>query len=223
MRSVGIFLVAALLGSGIAASTAARSAPAEGAAAAPSPQVAPALQTGPPGSTAPDLVLVNGTVVTVDRAFSLAEAVAVTGDRITAVGPTARIRALAGPATTVIDLGGAHADSRTDGQPPPFRRRRPRRGSVTGPLARRRLCRGGRARAPDGRGRCGGVEQRLARSATAREAPAVARRPRQGGAEPSGGPRPRRPRVRGELGGAAPLADRREDAGAGRGTADALP
>ncbi len=63
---------------------------------------APAAQPG----AAPDLVLVNGHVVTVDRAFSLAEAVAVTGDRITAVGTSARIRGLAGTATTVVDLRG---------------------------------------------------------------------------------------------------------------------
>ncbi len=64
---------------------------------------APAAQ---PPETAPDLVLLNGRGITVDRAFSVAEAVAVTGDRITAVGTTARIRALAGSATRRIDLGG---------------------------------------------------------------------------------------------------------------------
>ncbi|HUU33172.1 MAG TPA: amidohydrolase [Vicinamibacterales bacterium] len=63
---------------------------------------APAAQP----AAAPDLVLVNGRVVTVDRAFAVAEAVAVTGDRITAVGTSARIRALAGSGTTVIDLRG---------------------------------------------------------------------------------------------------------------------
>ncbi len=57
--------------------------------------------------TPPDVVLVNGTVRTVDRAFSTAEAVAITGDRITAVGTSAQVRALAGPATRLIDLGGA--------------------------------------------------------------------------------------------------------------------
>ena len=59
-----------------------------------------------PRATAPDLVLLNGRVITVDRTFSIAEAVAVTGDRITAVGTTARIRALASSATRRIDLGG---------------------------------------------------------------------------------------------------------------------
>ena len=55
---------------------------------------------------APNLVFYNGTVITVDRTFSVAEAVAVTGDRITAVGASARIRALAGSDTALIDLRG---------------------------------------------------------------------------------------------------------------------
>ena len=56
---------------------------------------------------APDLVLVNGRVYTVDEAQPWVEAVAVTGDRISQVGTTADIRAMAGPGTRVIDLGGA--------------------------------------------------------------------------------------------------------------------
>lgn len=63
---------------------------------------APAAQS----AAAPDLVLVNGKVVTVDRAFTVAEAVAITGDRITGVGTSAGIRALAGAGTTVVDLRG---------------------------------------------------------------------------------------------------------------------
>lgn len=65
-----------------------------------------AIAAQAPTAAAPDLILVTGHVLTVDRAFSTAEAVAITGDRITAVGTTARIRALAGPGTRVIDLGG---------------------------------------------------------------------------------------------------------------------
>jgi predicted amidohydrolase YtcJ len=57
----------------------------------------------------PDLILAGGTVYTLDEARPWAEAVAITGDRITAVGPDAEIRALAGPATRVIDLAGAFA------------------------------------------------------------------------------------------------------------------
>lgn len=54
----------------------------------------------------PDLLLLNGHVLTVDRTFSTAEAVAVSGERITAVGPTAELKRLAGPSTRTIDLGG---------------------------------------------------------------------------------------------------------------------
>ena len=65
--------------------------------------VSPAAQ---PPAAPPDMVLYNGNVLTVDRAFTVAEAVAVTGERITAVGTSARIRALAGRSTRQIDLGG---------------------------------------------------------------------------------------------------------------------
>ncbi len=54
-----------------------------------------------------DLVLLNGRVYTVDPARPWAEAVAVAGDRILAVGSTAEVARLAGPATRRIDLGGA--------------------------------------------------------------------------------------------------------------------
>ena len=53
-----------------------------------------------------DIVLVNGKIVTVDERFTIAQAVAVRGDRIVAVGTTADINRLAGPATRRIDLGG---------------------------------------------------------------------------------------------------------------------
>ena len=55
---------------------------------------------------APDLVLHGGKVVTVDARFSIAQAVAVRGDRIVAVGSDDAVRALAGPATRQIDLRG---------------------------------------------------------------------------------------------------------------------
>ncbi len=54
-----------------------------------------------------DRIFVNGKVVTVDDEFSIAEAVAVRGDRIAAVGSNEEIRRLAKPATDVIDLDGA--------------------------------------------------------------------------------------------------------------------
>jgi len=66
----------------------------------------PACQT-PPSVTAPDLVLAGGVVYTVDAERPSAEAVAITGSRISAVGSDAEIRALAGPATRVIELNGA--------------------------------------------------------------------------------------------------------------------
>src|SRR5580692_9306600 len=57
-------------------------------------------------ATAPDLVIVNAKVYTVDQAFSTAEGLAVTGGMITAVGSTAQLRRLAGPSTTILDLSG---------------------------------------------------------------------------------------------------------------------
>src|ERR1700730_3994985 len=57
-------------------------------------------------ATAPDLLIVNARVYTVDRAFSIAEGLAVTSGRFTAVGSTAQLRRLAGPSTKILDLGG---------------------------------------------------------------------------------------------------------------------
>jgi predicted amidohydrolase YtcJ len=53
-----------------------------------------------------DLVLVNGKIVTVDDRFTVAEALAVSGRRIAAVGSNAEIERLKGRDTRVIDLGG---------------------------------------------------------------------------------------------------------------------
>ena len=53
-----------------------------------------------------DLIFTRGTVHTVDAQNSIAEAVAVTGDRISAVGSNADVSATAGPNTTRIDLHG---------------------------------------------------------------------------------------------------------------------
>ena len=53
-----------------------------------------------------DLVLVNGAIITVNPRDAIAEAVAITGGRIVAVGTNAEIRARAGAATQVVDLGG---------------------------------------------------------------------------------------------------------------------
>jgi len=56
----------------------------------------------------PELVFLNGQVLTADsdQDFTIAEAVAVRGNRIFAVGSSAHIRRLAGPQTRVIDLKG---------------------------------------------------------------------------------------------------------------------
>ena len=55
---------------------------------------------------APDTILYNGKIVTVDDIFSIQEAVAIRGDRIAAVGDNDRMLALAGPDTWSVDLGG---------------------------------------------------------------------------------------------------------------------
>jgi len=55
---------------------------------------------------APDMVLVNGRIVTVDDYFSIQDAIAIRGERITAVGTDEAILGLAGPATRTLDLAG---------------------------------------------------------------------------------------------------------------------
>ena len=54
----------------------------------------------------PDVIVINAKVITVDERFTIAQALAVRGDRIVAVGPTQEIAALAGPATRRIDARG---------------------------------------------------------------------------------------------------------------------
>jgi hypothetical protein len=53
-----------------------------------------------------DLILVGAKVLTGDSNRPAAEAVALAGERIRAVGPSAEIRRLAGPRTRVVDLRG---------------------------------------------------------------------------------------------------------------------
>ena len=55
---------------------------------------------------APDLVLLNGKIFTSDAAHPYVQALAIRGERITATGDSAKIRALVGPHTKEIDLGG---------------------------------------------------------------------------------------------------------------------
>ena len=63
----------------------------------------------PPAHPIADMVIQNGNIVTVDDAAPRVEAVAITGDRITAVGTRAEILPYIGDNTEVIDLGGMTA------------------------------------------------------------------------------------------------------------------
>ena len=62
------------------------------------------LSKGSPA--APDLIVHNAVVLTMDPDMPKASALAVTGDRFVAVGSDEDVLALAGPSTTVIDLEG---------------------------------------------------------------------------------------------------------------------
>ncbi|HET7622661.1 MAG TPA: amidohydrolase [Gemmatimonadaceae bacterium] len=71
------------------------------------PTVASSCSSRTPESTPPaDLVLRNGTIVTMDSTRPRAQAIAIAGDSITAVGSNADIEPYVGPSTKVIDLGG---------------------------------------------------------------------------------------------------------------------
>ena len=65
-----------------------------------------AATAGPASAQTPDTVLVNGKIVTVDDRFTIAQALAIKGERILKVGTTAEVEALRGPQTRVIDLAG---------------------------------------------------------------------------------------------------------------------
>jgi len=54
----------------------------------------------------PDILILNASVHTMDRAQPTAEALAIIGNRITAVGSNAELRALSGPKTRLIDANG---------------------------------------------------------------------------------------------------------------------
>ncbi len=59
------------------------------------------------GRLAPDVIVLNAIVRTMDRNQPLAEALAVSGNRIAAVGKTSEIRPLADGKTRIIDAGGS--------------------------------------------------------------------------------------------------------------------
>lgn len=65
-----------------------------------------ALMISACAATAPDTVFLNGKIFTSDPAQPWAQALAIRGDRVVAVGDTAAIGELAGSATRRIDLGG---------------------------------------------------------------------------------------------------------------------
>jgi predicted amidohydrolase YtcJ len=58
------------------------------------------------GPRAADFVFRNGKIITLDRASTIAESIAIAGDRIVAVGPNAAMAAFTTPATRTIDLRG---------------------------------------------------------------------------------------------------------------------
>jgi len=60
----------------------------------------------PAAAQAPDSVLVNGKIVTLDAGSSVQEALAIRDGKITALGSSTEIRKIAGPTTRVFDLGG---------------------------------------------------------------------------------------------------------------------
>ncbi len=65
---------------------------------------------------APDLIIVNAKIYTVDSRFSTVEGVAITDGKFTAVGTTAQIRKLIGPSTRILDAAAerpSYLDSRT--------------------------------------------------------------------------------------------------------------
>jgi predicted amidohydrolase YtcJ len=68
--------------------------------------VAAASSILPAQGPAADIILSNGKIITVDERFSIAQAAAIRGDRVIAVGTDQEIGRLAGPSTRRIDLRG---------------------------------------------------------------------------------------------------------------------
>ena len=57
-------------------------------------------------TTIVELLLVNGNVRSMDKASTIATAVAIQADRLVAVGGDGQVRAAGGPRSTVVDLAG---------------------------------------------------------------------------------------------------------------------
>jgi|KBSMisStandDraft_5_1062788.scaffolds.fasta_scaffold19596_5 predicted amidohydrolase YtcJ len=68
--------------------------------------VATVFAAAPAAAQAPDTILVNGKILTVDQQFSTREALAIRDGRIVALDTTANIRKLAGRQTRVVDVQG---------------------------------------------------------------------------------------------------------------------
>jgi hypothetical protein len=64
------------------------------------------VSTGARAQTAPDLIIYDAHIVTVDGKFSTAQAAAITGTKFSGVGSNAQILAMAGPNTRKLDLHG---------------------------------------------------------------------------------------------------------------------
>src|SRR6478735_3637279 len=84
---------------------AAGTAAAAGLAAA-SPPLAAQTVTARPAARSADLILSNAKVLTVDHDFTIAQAIAIAGDRILAVGSNDALAAHTAPETRVVDLKG---------------------------------------------------------------------------------------------------------------------
>ena len=70
--------------------------------------IAAAGASGQPGNfSTPDSIFYNGKIVTVDAGANIQQAFAVKGEEFLAVGTTAKIRALAGKNTRLVDLRGS--------------------------------------------------------------------------------------------------------------------
>ena len=71
-----------------------------------SPPLAAQTGTAGPAARSADLILSNAKIITIDRDFTIAQAIAIAGDRILAVGPNDAMAAHTAPATRVVDLKG---------------------------------------------------------------------------------------------------------------------
>jgi predicted amidohydrolase YtcJ len=67
---------------------------------------AAATQLAAAGLPTADMIFNNGKILTVDKQFSIAEAIAIKGNKILAVGTTADLQKLASPSTQWVDLKG---------------------------------------------------------------------------------------------------------------------